>query len=468
MKRIAILLCAIVFAIPLHAQNKTTPSPIIFIYDASGSMWGQLQGKTKMEIATEVLSTSISSFPKDQNIGLVAYGHRKKGDCRDVEFLVDISSGAQAKVNSELKKIKPLGMTPLAYSASLVIDKLKTAKTKATIILVTDGIESCDGNICNVVKSAKKDGIDFKLHIIGFGLKAGETEQLKCAAKAGEGQYYDAADASDLGAVLNEATAQTVDKKRGNFGVFTIKNNKAVDGLVKAFKAGTKAEVDAVRTYGDTSYLRLAAGRYDLEARALENSRVKPVTLSNIEVTELNTKTQIISFDGGKVSIYTSNNGEGWDSTSKIIDKNGKIVGGSRTYGRQQIVEVNPGVYDIEVAVLRINGLETKHTFENVKIVANKTVEVSHDFKTGIAMIGVMSGTNLLDATVTIKEVSTGTNVAGSRTYTSSSSNPREFILNPGKYAITTMVVSGDLKGKKEAFEIVVKQGETTTKIITY
>ena len=54
--------------------QEVQPSPILFIYDASGSMWGQLDGKTKKEIASEVLATTVGNLPEDQNVGLIAYG----------------------------------------------------------------------------------------------------------------------------------------------------------------------------------------------------------------------------------------------------------------------------------------------------------------------------------------------------------------------------------------------------------
>lgn len=83
-----------------HAQQQNAPSPILFIYDASGSMWGELDGKTKKEIASDVLSTAVNKLPDNQNIGLIAYGHREKGDCKDVEFLVDLQNNSKDKVNA--------------------------------------------------------------------------------------------------------------------------------------------------------------------------------------------------------------------------------------------------------------------------------------------------------------------------------------------------------------------------------
>ena len=198
---------------------------------------GQMDGKSKMEIASSVLSSSLTELPTNQHVGLVAYGHRKKGDCKDVEFLVDVSNGSASEVSTAIKAIKPLGKTPLAYSATLVINTLRTSKVKATIILITDGIESCNGNICDVVKAAKAEGIDFKLHIIGFGLKKGETEQLKCAATAGDGNYYDAADAGGLGDVLDEAVEQNVDKPKGNFGGVCDKERSPYRCLCKSLQS---------------------------------------------------------------------------------------------------------------------------------------------------------------------------------------------------------------------------------------
>ncbi len=468
MKNLAAILCVFWFLFQSNAQIQKTPSPILFIYDASGSMWAQMDGKIKKEIASDVLSTAVNNLPDNQKIGLIAYGHRKKGDCRDVEFMVDLNNTSKSKITSSVKKINPLGMTPLAFSAIQAINSLKNLKIKATIILVTDGIESCDGNICDVVSAAKAEGIDFKLHIVGFGLKEDETEQLKCAAKAGEGHYYDASNATGLGDVLTEATSQTIDNPSGNFTVYTVKNGKPLDGLVQAYVAGTKELVDGIRTYGDTVFLSLPKGLYDFKVSALENSRLEPLILSKIQSYDDQITHQTISFDGGKINLTTLNNDEGWDCTSKVINKDGKVVGGSRTYGRPQLIEVNPGIYDVEISGLVMRGLETTHLFKGVQVESGKTVDILHSFKTGKAMIGVKSGERLVDAVISIHDKKTGKNIAGGRSYTSASSNPKEFMLNPGMYDVVVKAVKKEFAGKSESFTIEVKQSETIVKIVNF
>ncbi|MEZ4746901.1 MAG: VWA domain-containing protein [Calditrichia bacterium] len=469
MIRYSLLLLLLCFSFQINAQNEPdSHSPIVFIYDASGSMWGQLQGKTKMEVAVSVLSNSINNLPENQEIGFVAYGHRKEGDCQDVEFLIDIDNSSKSNVIEALKKIKPLGKTPLAFSALQVIDRLRTTQKKATIILLTDGIESCNGNICDVIKAAKSEGIDFKLHIIGFGLKAGETEQLECAADAGGGNYYDAADAGSLSDVMNEATATTVDKPDGNFTVFAIKNGKPIDAYVKAYRAGTKEGVDVKRTYADTVALYLPAGTYDLEIFPLGGSDVDAITLSNVQSFDDSVAHRTVSFDAGKIKVITQNNGEGWDAVVSVnAMSGGKRVASGRTYGKPIELELNPGLYSVEMKVLNIDGLATSHVIENVEVKAAETREITHSFKSGVAMIGATSATGLVDAVVRIVDVSANKAIANGRTYTKETNNPKKFMLNPGKYEIT-LTTLGVHKGKKESFMITVNENETITKIITF
>ncbi len=468
MKRLAFILCVFCFLSKLVAQEQKAPSPILFIYDASGSMWGQLDGKTKKDIASEVLATTVSSLPENQNIGLMAYGHREKGDCNDIELLINLNNSSKTSITNSVSKINALGKTPLARSAAQAINSLKESGTKATIILITDGIESCDGNICDVVAKAKADGIDFKLHIVGFGLKEAETEQLKCAADAGGGNYYNAADASGLGEGLIEATTQTVDKPEGNFSIYATKNGEPVDAWIVAKKTGTNEAIDGSRTYRDSGWVYLPPGKYDITINPLEGTDI-PGTSITVEMKEGDIKHENISFDGGTLAVTTTNNDEGWDTLVKMLDINsGKVVAQTRTYGEPKTMEVPAGYYKITFQALAMKGIDTYFEINNIEITSNSTTPITHNFETGIAMIGVQtSNGELIDATVNFTEINSKTWVAGSRTYTSTNNNPREFLLNPGTYSVE-VVTLGAHKGNSETFTIEVKQGETVTKILSF
>ncbi|HMU45807.1 MAG TPA: VWA domain-containing protein [Chitinophagaceae bacterium] len=466
MKKIILLIVPILFSALFYAQTNSDHSPIIFIYDASGSMMGRIQGKTKMEIASSVLTDAVNKLPDNQQVGLVAYGHRQKDDCKDVEFLVHTENGNKQAVSQSLKKIKPLGRTPLARSALQVIDHLRQTKMKATIILVTDGIESCGGNICDVIKAAKKEGIDFRLHIIGFGLKANETEQLRCAAKAGEGQYYDAADAGGLGDVLNEATATTVDDPPGNLSVYATKNGQPVDAIIKAWEPGTKTLIKSVRTYRDSLLWFLPPGKYDLEAAPLENSDINAIIIPGVEIIDGKITYQYISFDGGKFKVTATNNGEGWDASVKVFLKGtNKTVATGRTYGKSPLYEVNAGVYDVEITALVIEGLQISERISNLEIKPGGTTEVNYEFKSGIAMIGAKASDGLVDAIVKIVEPKSKKTVATGRTYVSESSNPKKFVLNPGTYNVTITGL-GKHAGKNSSFTMTINEAQTFEKVV--
>ena len=465
MRLIILLLVVFSFCFPGIAQNKAAPSPIIFIYDASGSMWGQMQGKTKMEIASRVLSSSVEELPDDQNVGLVAYGHRSKGDCKDVEFIVEMESGNKSKVNSALQAIKPLGKTPLAYSANLVINKMKSSNIKATIILLTDGIESCDGNICEVIKTAKEEGIDFRLHIIGFGLKDSETEQLRCAATAGDGRYYDAANANDLSTVLNEATSETIDKPKGNVSVFAIKNGAAIDAWVRAYDVVAKREPISVRTYGDTASFYLPTSTYNLEVKPLAGSDVKMQTIKGVQSFDDKVIHQNISFDAGKIGIITTNNGTNWDCVVKVVDTDGKEVAALRTYQDSKEVELDPGVYKIRIQALgEMKGLSTNSEIENIEVKAGETTPVSYAFETGTAFIESKADGNFIDSVVTITESSSNKNIASGRTY----DRGKEFLLNPGNYNVKVAPLGNYKDRKAQTFRIEIKKGENTAKSVNF
>ena len=51
-------------------------------------MWGQIDGRPKLEIAREAVADVVTRLPAEQELGLIAYGHRSKGNCGDIELLV--------------------------------------------------------------------------------------------------------------------------------------------------------------------------------------------------------------------------------------------------------------------------------------------------------------------------------------------------------------------------------------------
>ncbi len=178
----------------------------IVILDASGSMWGQIDGKPKLEIARQSLKTVLQSVPGDQEIGFMAYGHRQKGSCEDIELIVPPRAGTAGDIAAAADTLKFVGKTPLSVAVRQAAEALKYTEDKARVILITDGLETCDADPCQLGRELEAAGVDFTADVVGFGLTAEEGRQVACLAENTGGKYIQASDE----AALKEALAQTV------------------------------------------------------------------------------------------------------------------------------------------------------------------------------------------------------------------------------------------------------------------
>lgn len=173
---------------------------MLFILDASNSMWGQDDdGVVKIESAKKVLETYLSDLPSDTKVGLMAYGHRVKGDCNDVETLVAIGGEAPAQIVRRVKSILPKGKTPIAGAIQASAANFTGLEEENNnVVLISDGIESCDGDPCGEAGTLVSRGINVKVHVVGFDVDPETRAQLECIAEKGKGRYFDAENAATL------------------------------------------------------------------------------------------------------------------------------------------------------------------------------------------------------------------------------------------------------------------------------
>ncbi|TPK84512.1 MULTISPECIES: VWA domain-containing protein [unclassified Mesorhizobium] len=183
-----------------------TANRVIIILDASGSMWAQIGGKPKLEIARESLRTVLQSVPADEEIGFMAYGHREKGSCEDIQLIVPPQAGSASAITDAADSLKFLGKTPLTAAVKQAAEALKYTEDKATVVLITDGLETCGGDPCALGKELKASGVDFTADVVGFGLTVDEGKQIACLADNTGGKYIQASDEK----ALQEALVQTV------------------------------------------------------------------------------------------------------------------------------------------------------------------------------------------------------------------------------------------------------------------
>jgi len=217
----ALCLGAAVSAVPASAQPASpAPPDAMLVLDASGSMWGQLQGRAKIELAREAVGGMLRQWPSTQALGLMVYGHRSKGDCRDIELLRSPSLlGAQgaAALQGTVNKLQPKGMTPISESVRQAALQLRHTERAATVILVSDGEETCQADPCAVGRELKAQGVGFTAHVIGFDIARGSRaqQQLQCLAEATGGRYLDARNAAELNQALGTVAQASSDACAG-------------------------------------------------------------------------------------------------------------------------------------------------------------------------------------------------------------------------------------------------------------
>ena len=198
----ALLLMTLFMAVAAHAAERA-----IIVLDASGSMWGQIDGKTKLEIARQTLKNVLQTVPADMELGLMAYGHRTKGSCSDIELVVPPAAGTASAISAAADQMKFLGKTPLSAAVKKAAEDLKYTEEKSTVILITDGIETCNADPCALGKELEQAGVDFTAHVIGFGLTEEEGKQVACLAENTGGKYIRAGDEKTLEDALKVVVA---------------------------------------------------------------------------------------------------------------------------------------------------------------------------------------------------------------------------------------------------------------------
>jgi len=207
-------------------NSKNISQKTLLILDASGSMWGKINGKAKIDIAKKVVKDTLKNF-KETELGLMAYGHRKKGDCKDIEILSEPKKNNIQNISTLVDTISPKGNTPMGDSVLKAAEFLKYSEEKATIILVSDGIETCGVDLCALGKKLEETGVDFTAHVIGFGMTEKETIGLKCLADETGGKFVLASDSKSLSDALNKAVeASSCSKEK--LGEATITTSKEV------------------------------------------------------------------------------------------------------------------------------------------------------------------------------------------------------------------------------------------------
>lgn len=214
------LLFGLASAMNSSAQTVVQPqikTRILFIFDASNSMLAYWSSDVKINVAKKMLLQLIDSLQKVPNteIALRIYGHQSPvppQDCNDTKLEVPFGPNNAEAMRRKIRGIEPKGTTPIARSLELCeADFPNDPYARNIIILITDGIEACDGDPCAVSRALQKKGIVLRPFIIGIGLDADFSETFKCVGRvfnAKEEKQFKLALSTTISQALNNTTVQ--------------------------------------------------------------------------------------------------------------------------------------------------------------------------------------------------------------------------------------------------------------------
>ncbi len=231
MRFIAFILISFYF-INSYAQDYKAPlkreppnTRILFIFDASQSMTGYWESDRKVNIAKNVLINIIDSLENLDNVqmALRMYGHQSPvppQDCSDSKLEVPFGPNNAGRIRQELRFVIPKGTTPIAHSLELGAKDFPPDcyNCRNIIILITDGIEACDGDPCAVSMQLQKEGIVLKPFVIGIGIDEGFKETFDCI-----GHYYNAADEEKFSEVMEVVISQALNSTTAQVNLLDVK-----------------------------------------------------------------------------------------------------------------------------------------------------------------------------------------------------------------------------------------------------
>jgi Ca-activated chloride channel homolog len=245
-----------------NPEKRENPTRILFVLDASRSMLGKWESDMKINIATKLLIDMVDSLGKIPTVQLALrmYGHQSNveffQDCKDSRLEVPFSAGNTNQIKQKLKKISCQGTTPIAYALEQAAKDFPSDDSfRNIIILITDGIEACEGDPCAVSAALQKSGVILKPFVIGIGLDLGFKETFDCV-----GRYYDASNEQQFKEVMSVVISQA------------LNSTSAQVNLLDSYQLPTETDVNM-------TFYDIRSGRYKYNYVHTMNHRGVPDTI---------------------------------------------------------------------------------------------------------------------------------------------------------------------------------------------
>ncbi len=186
---------------------------VVIVFDGSASMWGKPDGesKHKMQLARDALKIGLAKASPELRLGLVSYGHRKGGDCSDVETIVKPAPGTVARITGILEKHNPRGRGPITAALKEAAKDLGPQSAPSSLILIHDDPDNCQADPCSALSELRAAHPKVVVHVVSLAMKREEAQRMQCLTRPTGGTQTEAANTQQVNAavegILNLALA---------------------------------------------------------------------------------------------------------------------------------------------------------------------------------------------------------------------------------------------------------------------
>jgi len=193
----------------------------MIVFDGSGSMaemgFNDIDEPRIFE-ARRAMAHAMPQIAQVRKLGLVVYGPGGADECSGLDLRFSPMANAASAVIAAVDTLQPAGSTPLTAAVRLAATELDFTTQPATIVVVTDGKETCDGMPCALATELATTGTDTTVHVIGFKVRsaffswgsqaddedAAPESVARCLADQTGGTYTSAETLDQLIAALRE------------------------------------------------------------------------------------------------------------------------------------------------------------------------------------------------------------------------------------------------------------------------
>lgn len=195
-------------AAPAAAQTGDPPS-LIVVMDGSGSMWAPFDAtrQAKYLIARDALRQALGKIHPQTRVGLVALGHRRAGDCNDVEVLKAPEPLDAERLMAPLSQISPRGRGPLALALREAASMMPGDAGARHLLLIHDDADNCQADVC--AAAAELRAAQVTAHVVGIGTKPDDVARMACVAQLTGGRHLHAQHGSQVAGLIEEALHQS-------------------------------------------------------------------------------------------------------------------------------------------------------------------------------------------------------------------------------------------------------------------